>query len=194
VDKITIEIEGLTNMKKSFSELASNLLEVVDAEMEEGAREFIVLAHRDAPVDEAELKRMTQYKKLGTLNYDIFSQTSYAAYMEFGTKGNYRPVPGAEAIAAQFHNKKQPGTFKDMLRSIARWVKRKGISGTYSVKTRRRTGSKINQLAEDYAAAWPIAMSILKNGVKAHPYFFKQQGIVVPKMIERINRAIDNLL
>jgi hypothetical protein len=191
LDKITVEIEGFDG--KLFKDLAKNIQEAADAEMEEGAREFVILAQSDAPVNEAELKRMTQYKRLGTLHYDIFSQTSYAAYMEFGTKGNYRPVPGAEAIAAKFRGKGE-GTFKDMLRQIAKGVKRKGIAGTYSVKTRRRTGNKIDQLAEDYAAAWPIVMSILKNGVKAHPYFFKQQGIVVPKMIKRIEDRVRELL
>jgi len=122
----------------------------------------------------------------------VFAQSAYAAYMEFGTKGNYRPVPGAEAVAAQFRGK-GPGTFKEMVRAITEWVRRKGIAGRYSVKTRRRVGSKISQQAEDAAAAWPIIMSILKNGVKAHPYFFKQQGIVVPKIMKRINDRVKEL-
>jgi len=190
---VKVEIQGLTNIKTKLSELASNLRDVVDAEIEEGARDFVIRAQTDAPVDTAFLKNHIAFKKIGDLDYEIFSQSAAAAYMEFGTKGNYRPVPGAEQIAARFRGKGE-GSFKDMVRAIIEWVRRKGIAGRYSVKTRRRVGNKSKQQQENISVAWPIIMSILKNGVKPHPYFFKQQGIVVPKMIERINRAIDNIL
>ena len=190
---VKVEIQGLTNIKTKLSELASNLRDVVDAEIEEGARDFVIRAQTDAPVDTAFLKNHIAYKKIGDFDYEIFSQSAAAAYMEFGTKGNYRPVPGAEQIAARFRGKGE-GSFKDMVRAIIEWVRRKGIAGRYSVKTRRRVESKANQQQENMSTAWPIIMSILKNGVKAHPYFFKQQGIVVPKMVEKINRAIDNIL
>jgi GNAT superfamily N-acetyltransferase len=190
---VKIDIQGLTDTKKLLSELPTKLRGLVDAEIEEGARDFVFRAQTDAPVDTGRLKGAIAYKKIGDLDYEIFSQSAAAAYMEFGTKGNYRPVPGAEQIAARFRGKGE-GSFKDMVRAIIEWVRRKGIAGRYSVKTRRRVGNKNKQQQENIAAAWPIIMSIMKNGVKAHPYFFKQQGIVVPKMIERINRALDNLL
>jgi hypothetical protein len=191
---VKVEIEGFGALKTLFKELPSHVKDIADGEMREGAAEFVTLAKRDAPVGiDARLKGSIDFRKLGEAEYEIFAQTAYAAYMEFGTKGNYRPIPGAEAVAAKFHGKGE-GTFKDMVRAIVNWVKRKGIAGRYSVKSRRRQGSKIDQLAEDYAAAWPIIMSILKNGVKAHPYFFKQQGIVIPKMMARINEKIDQLL
>ena len=190
---VKVEIEGFGALKTLFKELPSHVQDIADAEMEEGAREFVTRAQQDAPVDQAFLKNHIAYKRLAPADYDIFSQSAAAAYMEFGTKGNYRPVPGAEAVAAKFIGKGE-GTFKDMVRAIVNWVKRKGIAGRYSVKSRRRQGTKVDQLAEDYAAAWPIIMSILKNGVKAHPYFFKQQGIVIPKMMARINQKIDQLL
>jgi len=65
-----------------------------------------------------------------------------------------------------------------------------GLTGTYSVKTRRRTGNKLNQFAEDYSAAWPIAMSILKNGVSPHPFFFKQMAILWPQFIRNVEAGI----
>ena len=79
-----------------------------------------------------------------------------------------------------------------LLRAIVNWVKRKGITGTYSVNTRRRTGSKINQIAEDYSSAWPIAMSILKHGVRPHPFFFKQMAIVWPQFVRNVETRIAN--
>jgi len=190
---VKVEIEGFGALKTLFKELPSHIQDIADAEMEEGAREFVLNAKRDAPADVGRLRGAISYKKLSEADYEIFSQSAYAAYMEFGTKGNYRSIPGAEEVASKFHGKGE-GTFKDMIRAIVNWVKRKGLAGRYSVKSKRRQGSKIDQLAEDYAAAWPIIMSILKHGVKPHPYFFKQQGIVIPKMMARINQKIDQLL
>lgn len=190
---VEVKLEGLEEIKKFFTGLPQVIQTIADAEIEEGLREFVLLAKRDAPADVGRLRGSIDYAKLGVGSYEVFAQSAYAAYMEFGTKGNYRPVPGAEQIAAQFQGK-GPGTFSEMVRAIVNWVHRKGIAGTYSVKTRRRTGNKVNQLAEDYAAAWPIIMSILKNGVKAQPYFFKQQGIVVPKILKRIEDRVKELV
>lgn len=193
MDSIVIELGGFNEVLKMFKTLPQDVQDITDAEIEEGLREFVILAQRDAPVDQSRLKSSIAYKSLGIGSYEVFAQSAYAAYMEFGTKGNYRPVPGAEEIAAKFRGKGE-GSFKDMVRAIIEWVRRKGIAGRYSVKTRRRVGSKAKQQSENAAAAWPIIMSIMKNGVKAHPYFFKQQGIVVPKMMNRINQAIAELI
>jgi hypothetical protein len=123
------------------------------------------------------------------ISVEIVAQKFYAPFMEFGTKGKYTPIPGTEEIAAQFKGYKG-GDFMNLLRMIVRWVRRKGLTGTYSVKTQRRKGSKINQFAEDYSAAWPIALSILKNGINPHPYFFKQGDVVWPQMISRMQKAL----
>lgn len=189
---VEVKIEGLEEIKKFFQGLPEVIQNIADAEIEEGLREFVILAKRDAPADMGRLRGSIAYKKIGVGSYEVFAQSAYAAYMEFGTKGNYRPVPGAETIAAQFRGK-GPGTFKELVRAITAWVHRKGIAGRFSVKTRRRVGNKANQQAEDLSVAWAIVMSILKNGVKAHPYFFKQQGIVVPKIRQRIEQRVKEL-
>jgi len=147
------------------------------------------LAKTDAPADQGALRGSITYYPAGPMKYEIVAQKFYAPFMEFGTKGKYQPIPGTESIAAQFKGYKG-GDFMELLRMIVRWVKRKGITGTYSVKTRRRTGNKVNQISEDYSAAWPIAMSILKNGVSPHPFFFKQMHIVWPQMVRNVERRI----
>lgn len=183
-----VSLTGLNNVKAQFVSATKDVEKIVEQELEDMGKKWVANAKRDAPADQGTLKAGISYLKLGN-GVEIVSNAFYSPYMEFGTKGNYRAIPGTENIAAQFKGK-GGGDIMQMLRMIVRWVHRKGITGTYSVKTRRRTGSKVNQYGEDYAAAWPILMSILKNGVNPHPYFFKQQDVVWPEMIRRVEQRL----
>jgi hypothetical protein len=187
-----VKLQGIGAVKAAFASASKNLVYVVDSELDAMSTEWVTGAKRDAPVDQGRLKNAISKYRAGELKYEIVAQVFYAPFMEFGTKGKYKPIPGTEQIAAQFKGYKG-GDFMELLRMIVRWVKRKGITGRYSVKTRKRVGSKIDQLAEDYAAAWPIAVSILKKGISPHPFFFKQQHDVWPRMIQRITRRMANI-
>ncbi len=184
-----VSIKGLNEFKREFASASKQIKETVSAEVQAAAAEFVSLARRDAPVDQGALKGAITYFMRDELSAEIVAQKFYAPFIEFGTKGKYTPIPGTEDIAASFKGYKG-GDFMDLIRMIARWVARKGISGRFSVKTRKRVGSKIDRQAEDYAAAWPIALSILKNGIKPHPFFFKQMDVVWPKMVNNIEKAL----
>lgn len=184
-----VEIKGINGVKAQFAAATEDIKTIISQEVQGMAKEWVKGSQRDAPVDQSSLKSSISYYMDGDFKAVIVSNAFYSAFMEFGTKGKYRPIPGTESIAAQFKGYKG-GDFMELLRMIVRWVRRKGISGTRSEKTGRRKGSKINQLAEDYKAAWPIALSILKNGVNPHPYFFKQQDITWPEMIKNIEQRI----
>mgnify|MGYP001496019680 FL=1 len=184
-----VKVTGLAGLKAEFASMSKELPDIVSGELETMSQEWVKLAKTDAPADQGALRGSITYYPAGPMKYEIVAQKFYAPFMEFGTKGKYQPIPGTEAIAAEFKGYKG-GDFMELLRMIVRWVKCKGITGTYSVKTRRRTGNKINQFAEDYSAAWPIAMSILKNGVNPHPFFFKQMHIVWPQMVRNVESRI----
>jgi len=187
---VKVELKGIKEMQRQFAGAPANIKKIVSAEIQSAAAEWVAGARRDVPIDQGALKGSISYFMRNDLQAEIVAQKFYAPFMEFGTKGKYRAIPGTEAIAQQFKGYKG-GDFQEFLRMITRWAKRKGISGTYSVKTRRRTGSRATQQAQDDAVAWPIAMNILKHGVKPHPFFFKQKEIVWPKMIERIKRNFE---
>jgi len=184
-----VSIKGLEGFKREFATAAKQVKEIVSAEVQAAGAEFVSGARRDAPVDQGALKASISYYMDGDLSAVIVAQKFYAPFIEFGTKGKYTPIPGTENLAAQFKGYKG-GDFMELLRMIVRWVNRKGITGRFSVKTRKRLGSKVDRLAEDYAAAWPIALSILKNGIKPHPFFFKQMDVVWPKMVSNIEKFL----
>jgi hypothetical protein len=187
----SVSIKGLKDFKREIASASKEVKQIVSAEVQSAGAEFTSLARRDVPIDQAKLKSAISYYNVADLSVGIVAQTFYAAFMEFGTKGKYRAIPGTEEIAASFKGYKG-GDFMELLRSIAAWVKRKGIAGRYSVKTRKRVGNKSDRQKEDLSAAWPIALSILKNGINPHPFFYKQTEIVWPKMISRIEKALKN--
>lgn len=191
--KFTVKLKGLDAMQKQILTASEDVRKVCEQEVQAAGQDWVAGAVRDAPKDQAALAgSISSLLNISDtfIRSEIVASVFYAPFMEFGTKGKYQPIPGTEKIAEQFKGYKG-GDFMELLRNIVRWVRRKGITGTYSVKTRRRTGNKINQFAEDYSAAWPIALSILKNGVNPHPFFFKQGDTVWPEMVRRIQRSLE---
>jgi len=120
----------------------------------------------------------------------------YAAYVEFGT-GKYAAAyvsalpPDWKTYAARFKGKNAAGgSFEEFLINIIEWVKRKGLAGTYSVKTKRRTGNKGARLFEDAAVAYPIALAIIRNGIHPHPFLYPAFEQYRKQIIDDIKKQI----
>ena len=84
-----------------------------------------------------------------------------------------------------------------MVLRITEWVRRKGlgtgfagpigVTGTYSVKSRRRTGSKDVQAQQNKQAAYAIALKILREGIPAQPYLYPAVNTNIPILIKELN-------
>ena len=133
-------------------------------------------AKRLAPVDEGYLRNSIAFETNG-LSGKVVVTANYAAYIEFGTKGfaqRYVSTLPADwqAYASQFRG--GGGNFNQMLLHLMEWIKRKGIkAGSYNVTTRRRIGNKATKQKEDKQLAYAIAISILRKGIKAHPFLYQ---------------------
>ena len=187
-----VSLTGLNDVKAQFASAVKDLEDIVEQEMGVMAQDFVAGAVRDAPKDtgSAGLAGSITFTPIKNLTTELVAQKFYAHFMEFGTKGKYQPIPGTEKIAAQMKGYKG-GSFAEMLKMIELWVARKGITGTYSVKTRQRTGGKALITSQNKQAAFAIALSILKHGISPHPFFFKQQEVVWPAMIKRITTRLE---
>lgn len=113
----------------------------------------------------------------------------YSPFIEFGTKGKYRPIPGTEEFAAQYKGFKRGG-FKEFIEQIKKWVRRKKIGATYNVKTRKKNRQTKDELDE---IAFLIARSILRNGIEPKPFFFKQITPVKTNLIKRLDNILNGL-
>lgn len=191
--RFKIEIDGLNKLMQKLSVLPKNLSNEIDGEIEAAFREINRKQVRGVPVDEGGLKQSLGYKRNGPMDYELFGNKSYMPYIEFGTKTKVRVPSELTEYAMQFKGKGSDIKFDDFLLIILDWVHRKGIAGRFSVKTKRRVGSKNSQFDEDFAAAYPIAISILRKGIKPQPFFFQPYFEEKAKLIQRIKKMINNL-
>lgn len=189
----TITIQGLDKLQKQMQTASAKLKKEIGGELKDSASRINAKQIRLAPVDEGGLKQATIVKKVFELSYELLASKQYTPFMEFGTKKKARIPTELQDYAKQFNLKGPNIGFDAFLKTIAAWVRRKGISGRYSVKTRRRVGGKSDQAIEDLSVAYPIAVSILRNGVSPHPFFFAPYFEEQPKIIERVKKILDDI-
>lgn len=188
-----IEIAGLNELTNRLKKFPSSVTKEIDGEIEDSFRKINREQLRRAPVDEGGLKQAIGFKKNKPLDYEMFGNKTYMPFMEFGTKRRVKVPAELTSYAMQFKQSGPKIGFDEFLKIITAWVRRKGISGSYSTKTRRRVGGKGQQAQEDADVAFPIALSILRHGVKPHPFFFEPYFNERAALIERVRKIITNL-
>lgn len=188
----SFQVQGLDRLLKVFNELPKQVQKELQAELSITAKEIRDGAKRDAPADEARLKQSITVTEPSNLTFEIVAQTSYAGYLEFGTKTRTRIPAGLENIASQL--KGPSGGQSNPIDALQQWVKRKGIAGTFSTKSRRRLGNKATKEQQDRQAAFIIWQKIRKYGIKPHPYFFKQMAPAEERLRRRLVAIINDLV
>ena len=156
----------------------------------------------NAPDDTGHLKQSIHFYP-EPLTAIVVVNVNYAAYVEFGTRKFADQTvaalpPDWQQFAAQFKGG-NGGSFQEFVKRLTLWVHRKGlgdgrsskkpigVTGTYSVKIGKRTGSEKTQADEDYNAAYGIALYLLKNGIKAQPFFYPAFKNNQQKLINSLN-------
>lgn len=99
----------------------------------------------------------------------VFSAAPESPFMEFGTGGKVIIPTEMADLAATFKGKKG-GDFKAFVLALVGWIKRKGLTNTYSVKTRRV--SKKGTPEQNERLAYIIATKILRFGLKPRPFLY----------------------
>ena len=130
-------------------------------------------AKQAVPVDESGLKGSI-FQEPGRLSSTVGARINYASFVEFGTRkyaaAYVSTLPKEwQAYAATMRGKGN-GTFDEFIQSIMAWVRRKGIGGI-STKSGNVSEGK-DSLAAMQSAAYAIALNILQNGSKPHPFLY----------------------
>ena len=188
---INVNIIGYKQFQDSLKKMPATLRKEVGARVKASADQFRDLAIKDAPANVGFLRSQITVKEPtdGSLRYEVVSGSKYSAPMEFGTKSKFTPIPGIDA--SEFKGQPSGGSYYEFLNNILDWVKRKGIGGKYrgSIAAGNVTLSKKKQDTL-VKTAEAIAWSILKNGVKPHPFFFKQIPIVRRDLFRKIRNIL----
>lgn len=171
-----IKTTGFDDLLRQLEKAPDKIVKKVDGVFENNGKEYVARAKRDAPKDTGFLTGEISYRKEKEMRYNIFSSSKYAGYLEFGTKRNFKPIPGFEKEAAELKGLSS-GSAEEAIENITQWVKRKGIrfESASKVKSGKKAGQ--NRLLTVEQTAWIIWHFININGIKAQPYFFKQVAI-----------------
>lgn len=170
----SVKIKGLKQLLDKLDDYPKEMSKRVDDELSAGAFDIAGLARELAPTDEGRLKNSITAITDKDMHKEVVTNLFYAPYVEFGTGRKVQVPAGLESVAAEFKGPSGRGTFEQMVLSILAWGRRKGI-----IKGR-------NQMAQ----ANGLAKRILRNGIKAQPFFFRSLDAFEPKIIENVRKAL----
>ena len=188
-DKFTFEVKGLAQLVKRLDQYPIEVQERAAGAIERVVQEISRDQKRSAPKHIGNLAQNTNYvQEVATKDWILFSNTEYAAFVEFGTGQKFKlQYPELSGIAAQFRGK-GTGTFKEFVRQMEIWVKRKGIGATYNVKTRRKNRQSADQIR---SIAYGMAVNIYLYGGRPQPFFFEPYFTRRPKIVSEVRKAIE---
>ncbi len=170
---ITINIKDLDKAFASIDKYSKQVEQEVNLELKAFGDNTATMAIEKAPVDESALK-LSIKSNPEHLKVSVTVNVDYAAYVEFGTKSFAAEYVGSlpatwQEFAAQFKGGGGGGNFMSFFYKIFEWVQRKGFAAAYSIKSQKRSNAKVS-IANEREAAYLIALSIVKKGIKPHPY------------------------
>lgn len=151
---LTIDIRNLDKVLAEVKAYPQDIEKIINNEFQAFGQGTVNDAKRFAPVNEGALRESINFSAT-KLEVKVGAYIDYAAYQEFGTKSfaaaHVATLPGDwQAFAAQYKGA-TGGTFQELVMKITKWVRLKGIEAK---------------------AAYPIAISIVRNGIHARPYLF----------------------
>jgi len=174
-DVMTLDIRELRRVQK---ELEQKIKDLHGAEMLMAIRTATLMVQRDAkinaPSNTGRLRASivpSVTSREDVIEGVVGSNVTYAPYVEFGTKPHWPP-----------------------LAPIMRWVHLKKMAGTYSVKTKRRTGGAGRQRSEDYIVAKWIQRAIAEHGTKPQKYLEKAFEKNVPRIQQMFDITVQRVI
>lgn len=194
MSSITIKLTGLEGLRSKIKNLSKEASNEIAAEFKAFGENTVRDAKEAAPVDEGHLRSSISSVTTVTptnINTEIIVATDYAAYIEFGTKRFAEKYvatlpPDWKTFAAEFRGK-GGGTVEQLLERLTAWVMRKGFAA-YRTKSDNASKSK-NSIQAQESAAYIIALRILQNGVRPHPFLFpavkKNRKILIDNLNKR---------
>ena len=168
---IKVSLSGIKGLEKALKGKSEALVKGVSNEIKASAEKINNEQKTTAPVNYGALRSSLIWVKITPLEYKVVSRgagSSYAPYVEFGT-GSKASIPqGLEGVAAAYKGSKG-GTFKQMIDELKNWCRKKGIPES---------------------AAYPIALKILREGVRPQPFFFAPAFKEFRELKKRIQRLL----
>ena len=165
---IKIDISQLKDLSKQLEKAGPKTIKYAQAELRAAAMETLTIAKILAPVDRGGLVGAMAMDEVSKMAYRIGNNKNYAAFVEFGTGSKAYIPPDFKEMAAKFKGSTGE-SWENGLAEIERWCIAKGIPKE---------------------AAYPIFMSILKNGIHANPFLWPAFKFGRAELVDKITNVI----
>lgn len=184
---MSASIQGVPELIAKLKGISDNGNRMAAAVVSSVAVMIVADAKQSAPADlgtiRQNISQQTENTNLKTLA-TIYASAPESAFQEFGTGGKV-DVPEAMADVASEFQGASGGDMASFITALTDWVKRHGLTGVYSVATHKRN-TKLSNTDQDTQAAWAIAKTILRDGLKPQPFlypaFVKNSVLLVPML------------
>lgn len=188
------QFKGLDKLMRQIDTFGVDAQRMTKAIVQSTATEVVTKAKRLAPKNLGKLAQsIGKEEENQGFVARIFAGEYYAPFVEFGIGAKVKVPTELKSMALKYKGKGR-GNFEDFLRAIMDWVRQRGITGTYSVKTRRRTGGRASQDDQDRKVAWLICMSILRKGIAPQPFLYPPYVEGRRKMITTLKKQAAELV
>ena len=167
---IKVSLSGIKGLEKALKGKSEALVKNVSNEIQASVIKINNEQKTTAPIAYGALKSSLTWAKNAPLEFELVSRgagSSYAPYVEFGTGSKVSIPQGLESVAAAY--KGGGGTFSQMIAELKDWCRKKGIPES---------------------AAYPIALKILREGVRPQPFFFAPAFAEWNKLKKRIETML----
>lgn len=151
-------------LDKNKEAVTQEVKDAINIVMLEGRNDAV----QKAPAAFGKLRQGIGIESKDDFNKFVVSNADYSAYIEFGTGGKVKVPTEWQSIANQAKGGKS-GSFDDFLDSLKEWCRLKGI---------------------DQKMAYPIAVSILRNGIEPRPFMFPAFQNLKKNFKQEINAII----
>ena len=165
---ISFDTKTIKRLGKLLKEAGPKATKALNLELKATAFDTLAIAKKKTPVDKGSLRAANNLEAVSKNEYKIGNNKDYAPYVEFGT-GKKAEIPAELSdFAAQFKGGTGESWDKG-LEEVKKWCIRKGIPKE---------------------AAYPIFVSILRNGVEAQPFLYPAFKAGRKLLIERVEAYI----
>jgi hypothetical protein len=175
---IKLEVKGLDALIKKYQNVSDSLLKDVQSELNAWADDVATDAKMQLSRGASNTGRLQNSVTPEYLNMKAGVKASafYASYIEFGTRkfaANYvGGLPKEWKQIAEMSKLGTGGTFIEMVVSIRQWLKDRGL---------------------DEKLAYPVALKILRNGIRPQPFLYPAVNKNNPELIKNLNNLFKDL-
>ena len=168
----SVKLEGFDEVMRQLDN--KGIAEDISQVLTIWGRKVAETAQQNAPVDEGYLRAHIGSEMIDQLTVSVFCNCNYAAYLEFGTRkfaASYvSSLPQEWKIFAATFKGPGGGSFNEMVMRITEWVKRKGFAA--QLTSGGNASKSKSSVAAQEQAAYQIALSIIRNGIRPQPFLY----------------------